>query len=253
MSNLLKAIILDDEQASRNTLRNMLQKYCEGVLVIAEASTVAEAVPLIEYLKPDIVFLDIEMPQENGFRLFEHFPAPTFHSVFVTAYNEHALRAFQMSAIDYLLKPIDLELLRKALDKVHVLEQMKESAKKVDVLKANFNNVLKKLTLPTNDGQFYVNLSEIIKVDSQSNYVIFITKSGKRHIVAKTLKYYESILRDFNFYRVNRSTIVNLNHIVMQGKGKTPDLTMTNGDIVSVSASRKEGFTTFFQNAKIAN
>ncbi len=247
-SQALKAIIVDDEKSSRITLRNMLTDFCVNVEVLAEASSVIEAVKEINRLLPDIVFLDIEMPEQNGFKLLEYFHEINFEIIFTTAYDQYAVKAFRLSAIDYLLKPIDLEELREALQKVAEKKRFEQSQQKISALKENLNNVLKKLALPTGEGFIFVEISSILRCEASGNYSQFYFIDGSKILVSKTLKTFEEILDDFNFFRINRSNIINLSHIKKYGRQKNATITMTDGNVLTLSERRKDDFLKRFEN-----
>ena len=238
---MIKALIVDDEENSRQTLNNMLEKYCEGVQIIGKAASVKAARVIIDNELPDVVFLDIEMPVENGFKLLEYYDQPTFDVVFTTAYDQYAVKAFKFSAIDYLLKPIDLEELRIAVEKV---KSNKAESKKpqYETLQYNINNKLKKLALPTLEGYSFIDLDEILFCEASNNYTIVCSTSGKKVVVSKTLREYEDLLTEFNFFRVNRSHLINLNYILEYKKGRRPIIVMNNKTEVSLASSRKKEF-----------
>ena len=244
---MLKAVIVDDEESSRITLRNMLTDFCENVNVVGEADSVSEAIKQINTHHPDVVFLDIEMPEQNGFKLFDYYLNPTFEVIFTTAYNQYAVKAFRLSALDYLLKPIDLEQLRDALKKLKEKKDHNESIRKVSILKENLNNVLKKLALPTADGFIFIEIGSIIRCEASGNYTLFHFKNGEKVLVSKTLKIYDDLLSEFNFFRINRSNLINLNMIEKYGRQKNATITMTDGSILSISDSRKRRFLQLFR------
>ncbi len=239
---MIQAIIIDDEKSSRVTLFNMVSEFCEGVEIVAVVPSVATGVTAINKHQPDLVFLDVEMPIHNGFTLFDHFPAPTFNVIFTTAFEKYAIQAFKFSAIDYLLKPIDLEDLRFALKKVIEKKEVASTKDKLKILKENLNNVCNKLALPTMEGYHFIELKDIIRCESQNNYTFFHLKNGKKILVSKTLKIYSTLLKEYNFFRINRSDLINLNHIVQYGRQKSPSITLTDDTILTISQRRKEAF-----------
>ena len=238
---MINALIVDDEENSRQTLSNMLEKYCKGVRVIGKAASVKAARVIIDEKAPDVVFLDIEMPVENGFKLLEYYPEPKFAVVFTTAYDQYAVKAFKFSAIDYLLKPIDLEELRDAVEKVKA-NKAESKKPQYETLQYNINNNLKKLALPTLEGYSFIDLDDILYCEASNNYTIVFSTSGKKVIVSKTLREYEDLLTEFNFFRVNRSHLINLNYILEYKKGRRPIIVMNNKSEVSLASSRKKEF-----------
>jgi len=238
----LKAVIIDDEEHGRVTLSHLLTDFCENVEVIDVADSVKDGVALINKFQPNIVFLDIEMPEQNGFKLFDYFNTPTFEVIFTTAYDKHAVRAFRVSAIDFLLKPIDLEELREAVNRARLYQNSKHAQERLNVLKDNFNNTFNRLTLPTKDGYIIVELNDIIYCEAQGNYTLFHLLNREKIITSKTLKLYDDILKEFNFFRTNRSNIVNLNHIKKFGKNRNTFITMSDGSTLSLAEGRRSQF-----------
>ncbi len=239
---MLKAIILDDEHKSRTTLLNMLNNYCEGIEVVGEGDSVQAGVKLIQEKNPDLVFLDIEMPQENGFRLFSYFKNIPFEVIFTTAYNQYAVQAFRFSAVDYLLKPINLEELRDAVKKVINKRDAEMEKQKLQLLRENFNNVFKKIAFQTPTGFEIVELDEIVYCEADGNYSKILLKDDSYILAAKTLRDYESLLDDFNFFRVHRSFLINMNQIKGYSKVQNPTVTMVNGKQLPISRAKRQEF-----------
>ena len=238
---MIKALIVDDEENSRQALHNLLKDYCKGVDVIGKAASVKEAIKIADNKKPDVVFLDIEMPVENGFKLLEYYEEIPFDVVFTTAYDQYAVKAFKFSALDYLLKPIDLEELRNSIEKVK--ENKQETRKPhYDTLQYNIKHNLKKLALPTIEGYSFIDLDEILYCEASNNYTIVYLTNRKKIVVSKTLREYEDLLSDFNFFRVNRSHLINLKFIKEYKKARRPIILMTNGTEVSLATARKQDF-----------
>jgi len=238
----VKAIIVDDESSSRITLTNMVTDFCENIEVVGEADSVSQAVEVINLHQPDLVFLDVEMPVHNGFQLFEYFKEPQFNVVFTTAFQKYAIQAFRFSAIDYLLKPIDLEELRVAIAKVQKRKETDLSKEKLKILKENLNNVCKRLALPTINGYHFVELKNIIRCSSENNYTFFHLLGGKKILVSKTLKVYSKLLEDQNFFRISRSDLVNLSHVEQYGRQKRPFVTLSDSTVLNISVRRKDDF-----------
>lgn len=219
MSNTLTAIIVDDELDARKNLSYFLQSDCEEVKIVGEASNVADAVRLIKEKRPNIVFLDIEMPKQNGFELFKYFDPVFFSTIFITAYNEYALKAFQVSATDYILKPIDRSLLKTAVKKALIQKESALIKQKLDVLKLNFK-AIKTLTIPYKDKHVFINIENIIAIEAQRMYSKVITeKNIEGYIYAKRLNHFENIFENTsNLIRVHRSWIINTNAIISFSK-----------------------------------
>ncbi|MEO1436759.1 MAG: response regulator [Bacteroidota bacterium] len=238
---MIQSIIIDDEANSRTTLRNMLEQYCEDVEVVEMAGSVPEAVKKIQKTKPELIFLDIEMPVHNGFELFEFLPDLEAEVIFTTAYDQYAVKAFKFSAVDYLLKPIDLEELRAAIDRYRNKGQQKGSdSAKFQILQENIRSPFQKLGLPTVDGYYFIPLQEIIRCEADSNYTRFYSLSGEKILVPKTLKDYQTLLEEFGFLRVHRSHLINLTHIQKYTRTRIPSITMVDGTIIAVSLKKKD-------------
>ncbi len=239
---MIRSLIVDDEQNNRLTMNVLLTRYCKGVEVVSEAGTVKEAVLKIKELKPDLVFLDIEMPFENGFQLFKYFTNIDFDVIFTTAYDEYAMKAFRYSAIDYLLKPIDLQDLREAISRVTKNKIQPELNKiRLQTLEYNLDNSFQKIALPVIDGFEFIDIDNIIHLEADSNYTIVNTVKGK-HIVSKTLGDFENMLTPSNFFRVNRSNLINLNFLKRYIKNKAPLIELVNGTQIRLPLARKQIF-----------
>lgn len=238
----LKAIIVDDEENSRVALRNMLVDFCKDVSVVGEAGTVSKAVEMIRTLEPDIVFLDIVMPKETGFELFKYFEKPNFEIIFSTAYNNYAVKAFQLAAVDYLLKPVDLTLLRKAINKVKDKKLENAQPERIAVLERNMNTVLEKISLPTNEGYFFKEIKHIVRCEANGNYTQFYFTNGSKLLVSKTLKGFEDILGDLYFFRINRSQLINLKMVKVVGRQRNPTVVLEDGTELTMSSFRKDDF-----------
>ncbi|WP_233897451.1 LytR/AlgR family response regulator transcription factor [Tenacibaculum piscium] len=237
----IKAVLVDDEINARENLRYLLGAFCKQVEVISEASNVDDAVQIIQKYQPQIVFLDIEMPQKNGFQLLEEFNEINFHVIFVTAYDTYAIKAFQVTAIDYLLKPIAVDLLQKAVEKVAINIQNKQLNTRVELLQQN-KKQLTIIAIPYKTDYVIVNIIDIICIQADRMYSVIYTTNGKEFMVAKKLNYYENLLSDKDFFtRVHRSWMVNINHINSYSKKEKQLLTFTD-KIISVGKTYKENF-----------
>lgn len=240
----LKAILIDDEANSREILRNYLAKYCKEVDLLGEATSIEEGLKLIRETELDLIFLDVEMPFGNAFDLMEQVPDRTFETVFVTAYNQYALDALNQHAAYYLMKPINIDELIKAVDYVREIKQ-KENTLADKVLQPKLKSVEGKITLPQQDGFQVLNVAEILYCQADDNYThIFL--ENKKILVSKTLKYFEEALSDFAFARIHKSYLVNVNEVVKYRKGKGGSVVVSNGKELLVSASRKKEFLAYF-------
>lgn len=241
----LKAILVEDEANSREILRNYLAKYCPDVTLVGEAATIKEGLALIHDNELDLVFLDVEMPFGNAFDLLEQVPERTFETVFVTAYNNYAIDALNNHAAYYLMKPISIDELIKAVDYVKEIRQ-KENALEDRILKPKLSTVEGKITIPQQDGFQVLNVADIMYCKADDNYTeIYI--NDKRIVVSKTLKYFEDALADFSFARVHKSYVVNVNEVVKYVKGKGGSVILSNGKELLVSASKKKDLLAYFE------
>ena len=239
----MNAIIIEDEKVSREILATYIRKYCPEVNLKGEATDIIEGAKLIDTIKPDLVFLDIEMPKGNGFDLLEKYPDASFEVIFVTAFNEYAIEAFNFSAAYYLLKPLSIDELTKAVDKVKQLKRSAESWSPTKILLQNIQNAAKqekKIALPLIDGFEVVRTGDIIRCAANDNFTEFYLVSGKKIMICRTLKFYEDLLREHDFLRVHKSALVNKHHIKRYKKGKGGSLTMIDGSEVDVSVTYKD-------------
>lgn len=240
----MKAIIIDDEKHCSESLSLLLRKYAPDVKILGEANDPFQGIGLITAHKPDVVFLDIEMPHLSGFEMLNKLDKIDFEIVFTTAYDEFALRAFKVNAIDYLLKPIDHEDLNGALEKVR--ERLGHDHLNLSV-KALLNEVSpkhkadKKIGLPTMEGLEFVKACDIIRCESDSNYT-YIHLSDKKITISKTLKEIQQLLEGLNFYRVHNSHLINLDKIKRYQRGSGGVVIMDNDEHVHVSRSKKADF-----------
>ncbi|MBD0285096.1 MAG: LytTR family DNA-binding domain-containing protein [Bacteroidota bacterium] len=238
---MLNAIIVDDEPYCCEVLSTLLERYCPEVEVMAVCSSAEEALKAIRHLQPQLVFLDIEMPQMNGFEMLERLPEVNFHLVFTTSYDQYAIKAIRFSAIDYLLKPIDREELQKAVQKVS-RQMQKPVVQQLEILlqKINQSAAVNKVALPTMEGLQMVTVDNILHCESDSNYTVIFLKDKQKLVVSRTLKEIEEMLEDYPFARVHHSYLVNLNEINRYVKGEGGYLVMSDGTTIDVSRSKKE-------------
>lgn len=243
----LNAIIVEDEETSRDILKNYLKKYCLNVTVLGEASNVEEGLLLIRNNELDLVFLDVEMPYGNAFDLLDKVGNINFETIFVTAYNHYAIEALNAHASYYLMKPISIDELIKAVDYVVEIKQ-KENALEDELLVPKTSQTLSgKITIPQLDGFEVLKTSEILYCKADDNYTEIYLESNKRKIVSKTLKYFEEALSESGFSRVHKSYLVNVNKVVKYIKGKGGSVVLSNGKQISVSASKKANILSHFK------
>lgn len=242
---MIKAIIVDDELGARESLSKMIEKNCKQIEIVAKVDSMLAAFEAITNKEPDLVFLDIEMPNGNAFDLLEKFKTINFNIIFTTAYDHYAIKAIKFSAVDYLLKPIDPEELIQAVKR---FEQRTGKGATLDkqykTLLSNVRpgNKLKKVGIPDGDGLIFINLSDIIRCDSDGNYTFFILTSGKKIIASRTLGEYEQMFADDNFFRIHRSHLINLEHVKKYIKGEGGYVVMSDNSQVEVSRRNKTDF-----------
>lgn len=238
--NMIKAILIDDIEQARITLKKDLAVYAKDVTVIAEASGVVEGAKLLRSMQPDVVFLDIQMQDGSGFDLLDILPEIPFKIIFITASDAHAIKAFRYAAIDYLMKPVDPDELVAALEKLR--QQKLNENDKYRLLNDSLKNSHKpqtKLALHTQEKIHVVNIADIIRCESNINYTEFFFDGGKKMLVTKTLKEFEDLLTDHGFYRVHQSHLVNTRFIKEFIKADGGALLMQNGEQIPVSTRRR--------------
>ena len=242
----LNAIIVEDEETSRDILKNYLKKYCPNVTVLGEAENVDEALLLIRNNDLDVVFLDVEMPYGNAFDLLEKAGDMNFETIFVTAYNHYAIEALNAHASYYLMKPISIDELIKAVDYVSEIKT-KEEALQDEVLVPKTNTVNGKITIPQLDGFEIIETDNILYCKADDNYTEIYLNNSKKKLVSKTLKYFEETLANSSFARVHKSYLVNVNEVIKYRKGKGGSIVLSSGKEIMVSASRKSELLSYFK------
>ncbi len=249
---MIKAIIVDDEQHCIDRLRGfLLTDYSNSVVLGGEATFVADGYKLINELKPDLIFLDVQIHDKTGFDLLREIGKADFEVIFTTAYDKFAVQAFKFSALDYLLKPIDRDDLKLAMDKFN--ESKKQSNdKRLEVLLHNTQpqkNLSGRIIVPTSSGFEIFDAKDIIRCESSSNYTTIYLENKQKLMVAKTLKEFEEMLVDHNFYRVHNSHLVNLDYIKSYNRGKGGSIVLIDGMELEVSTRRKEDFLKRLSNS----
>jgi len=238
----IKSIIVDDELIARNVLDNYLKKYCPVIEVIGQAEHIKEAVPMIKSLKPQLVFLDVEMPFGNAFDILEACQDQHFETIFITAYSEYSLKALNLSAAYYILKPIDITELVTAVNKVQLSILKSDEFNRTQVLLQNLKQKpeLQQVILPTLQGFDVIKTASITKLQANGNFTDVHLSDGSCKMICKFLKHFDELL-DIPFVRVHRSFIVNLNYIKSYSKNSGGYLTLLDGSEIEVSATYKQG------------
>ena len=250
---MLKAVIVEDEPMSREILSGYITKYCPDVNVVGMADSVATGIETIRKQKPDILFLDVEMPKGNGFDLLEQIGDIDFETVFVTAFGNYAIQALNYSAAYYILKPVSIDELIQAVDKIKTQKQKNQLSLHTKVLLENMRtntNQDYKIVLPLQDGFEVVKVKDIVHCKANDNFTDFHFVSKSKMMICRTLKFYEELLGDSGFMRVHKSHLVNLDHVVKYTRGKGGQLTMADGSTVDVSTNRKDELMEKFEKGK---
>ncbi|MFY7963691.1 MAG: LytR/AlgR family response regulator transcription factor [Chitinophagaceae bacterium] len=238
---MLTTIIVDDENKGRQTLQKILFLLQAQVNIIGEASSVAEAVQSINQLKPELVFLDINLGDGTGFDVLEQIQYKNFQLIFITAHEEFALKAFRYSAIDYITKPIDPDVLESALQKVYKQNKQTNLEQKLEALFLNKQKI-NKLALPSTTGLELVKVSEIVRCESSNNYTTFYLNNQRKILVSKTLKEYEELLMEEGFFRIHQSHLINLEYATGYNKLDGGFVQMADGSQIEISRRKKDAF-----------
>ena len=240
--NTLKAILVDDEEGARDVLSNLLLRFCPEVDLIAKCTNVLEAVEEIKRLEPDVVFLDLEMPNYAGYEIVNFFDEVKFDIVFVTAYDQYAIRAFEIAAIDYLLKPIDIERLKLAVSRVQMQRNKIEQKDRLNLLKDSLKSKeLNNIVVADKGNQHIIPLDKLIAIEAQESYCILHT-SDKQFIASKNLKHFETVLESIpRFFRVHKSWIINKDHLLNYSKSELT-IQLSNGLTTKLSKYKKVEF-----------
>ena len=238
---MIKALIVDDESAPRQALRDLIGRFCFDVEIVEMADSIESAYKAVMIHKPDVVFLDISMPPDDGFALLKKFINVPFEVVFTTAHNNYAIQAFKVSAVDYLLKPIDTDELIIAVEKVKHKLQKEVSAP------SSQQPSIGKIIIPTDKSYIFVDSDNLIRIEFSDRKLYFFLKNGQKHAVNKSLTDYEKTLTGQGFFRTHRTHLINLREI----KEYVPDksggcVIMTDGKLIPVSLRKKEELLTHF-------
>ncbi len=246
---MIKAIIIDDEVHCLEALSLLLTEFCPEVQLLEQCSSAKKGLEAIEKCKPDLVFLDIEMPFMNGFELLEQLSTISFAIIFTTSYDQYAIKAIRYSALDYLLKPVDPKELISAVKKVReqsplpMAEQYQMLLQQINGKNSGFN----KIAVPTAEGFELIPAEQVLYCEANDNYTHFLLKNKNKIIACRTLKDIEEQLSDFPFFvRVHNSYLVNLNEVTKYVRGEGGNLIMSDGSSVNVSRSRKEALLKHF-------
>jgi len=242
---MIRTILVDDEPDSIRVLKTMLENYCPDICIIGDAEGVETAFDLIRTLKPDLVFLDIEMIQGNAFDLLNRLLPLTFQVIFVTAFDNYAIHAFKFSAVDYLLKPVDAGELCNAVGKVTSRSQEQIDLVQIKTLLENVGSLHvsnRKMAIPIMTGLTFIAISDIIRFEASGHYTTICLEKGQTIVSTRNIKEYELLLPDTLFYRVHHSHLINLHRIREYQKGRGGYVIMEDGVEIEVATRRREDF-----------
>ena len=246
---MIRCILIDDENNSLEMMEWLIKTYCPQVSIDAMCNSSEKGIEAIRKFKPDVVFLDIEMPHMNGFDMLEQFDKLFFDVVFCTAYDQFAIRAFKYSALNYLLKPVDPADLQETIRR---LEEKKSSPSKEQMemllqnIRSNTKPPVQRIALTTNDGMIFVSTQDILYCEAESNYTSVVLKGAKKILVSKVLKDIDETLSGNDFYRIHNSYLININHIKKYVRGDGGYVIMENDVTISISRSRRHEFMELF-------
>ena len=244
----MTAIIVDDEQKSISTIQKIVTDYCTGVEVVGTADNIASAVSLISSLKPQLVFLDIEMPYGNGFDLLDSLSEVNFEIIFITAYSQYAITAFKYASIDYLLKPVNITQLQAAIARAAQRITEKLNAVNYLLLKQNLRTEDKRdqrIVLADTNGQYFITIKDISYCIANGSYTFIYLQNGERYHASKNLKEFEEMLPENMFFRIHHGHIVNVHHVSKVTSGRTGCVIMKDGKELEIAARRKKEFSDF--------
>lgn len=245
MNRKLKTVIIDDESDAVDFIFSIIGEYCPGLEVAGKAYDVREGVQVIKEIKPDLVFLDVEMPHGTGFDLLTNFPEKEFDVIFITAFNHYAIKAIKFSAVDYILKPININEFIEAVNKV-MQKRSSSMFRGNENIKALLENlktgVPSRLAIPTSDGMEYLNPKDIIRIEADRSYSWFYITGNRKILVSKNLKEFQDLLSDRHFFRPHNSYLINLKYVKKYIRKEGGYIEMQDGSEIPISRNRKDLF-----------
>ncbi len=242
MEDQIRTVIIDDERTNILTLKSLLAKYFPNVEIIGTGGNVAEGVKIINKTEPDLVFLDISMPDGDGFDVLTRAENRTFEVIFTTAHDQYAVKAFDYSAIHYLLKPIEFTELNKAMERYTSIKKQGSLSARLSVLKENLQSKTHKIIVPSSDGLNIILLDDIIRLEASDVYTIFYLTNKRTLIASKPLNNYEKMLSDQPFSRIHSKHLVNLKFVQRYVKGKGGSVVLEGGEEIDVSVRKRNDF-----------
>ncbi len=240
---MLRAVLVDDDQSNLSSLREKLARHCPEVEVIGSCDNGADGIKMIEEQKPGIVFLDIEMPLMNGFVMLQQLQYRNFALVFVTAYDHYAIKAIRYSALDYLVKPVEIDELKAAVAKAIANQHNLSSQVQLEILLEQLHKKQpQRISIPTSDGLRFLNIDQIVHLEASNNYTYIYLGSKQHYLVSRTLKEFEDMLPPEIFIRIHHSTIINKNYVEKYIRGEGGQVLMQDGKVLDVSKRKKGEF-----------
>lgn len=247
----IRTVIVEDEPKSLLALKTLLERYCPDIELVGTASSVSEGIRVIPSIKPELVFMDIAMPDGNAFDLLNRLDKKEFEIIFITAYNDYALKAFEFSALHYLLKPINYLDLQQAVQRYQKLKPSLNLDSRLEILNENLERKYTRISLPTQEGLTVVELASIMHIESSSNYSLLHFAQGDSLLVSKSLNQFEEMLAGLGFVRIHNTHIINGKQVRKYHRGRGGRVTLTNGTNLAVSASRKKTFLDYLHRMSI--
>jgi two-component system, LytTR family, response regulator len=242
---MIRTVLIDDETDSIRVLQKLLQTYCPQVEVVGTAEGVETGLAIIQEMRPDLLFLDIEMTRGNAFDLLNQLRPLTFQVIFVTAFDNYAIRAFKYNAVDYLLKPVDIDELVNAINRVAERSKQRNIVDQMQLFLDNmgtYSLAQQKMAVPTPDGLIFINLREVVRLEAKSNYTQINLENGEVLMATRTIKDYEDILPETLFCRIHNSHIINLQKIEKYHKGRGGHVVLEDGSEIEVAIRRRQEF-----------
>ncbi len=241
----MRTIIIDDEEHSREEIAEMLQRYCPTVTVVAKATDVKSGLPAVKKHKPELILLDINLPDGTGFDILKQINPIDFKVIFITAYEEYAVKAFKFSALDYILKPISSQELVAAVEKAHHVKHQENMGLKCHAFMANISSEGKnpqKMVVKTTNAYHLITINTIIRCEADGNYTKIIFNDSRTMLVSKTLKEFDVLLREQGFFRFRQSHLINFSYVDRYEKSKIESVVMKDKSAVPVSIFKKQIF-----------
>jgi len=246
----IKTIIIEDETNARKALENMLTFYAPDIKIVGHAESVADGLTLINEQNPDLLLLDVHLSDGTGFDLLKKIKNKSFKIVFVTAFDKYALPAIKLSAIDYLLKPVKPDELRKAISKVrNAMEDEEQANLQIETVIENFNqnNQNKKIILNTNTNIYVIEINQLVHCESVGNYTTVHIKEKDKVMISKTLKEFEGMLSPYGFFRIHQSHLINMEYVETYEKKGGGRVKLKTGEVLAVSSRKKDNFIKVLQ------